>query len=296
MKKWIISSLLVLLLIGQQPAIGVTPKIGSKCLELKQIIKVGSTVVVCANSKGKTIWRKATPAEVSRFEKNKSTAEKAAAEKAAAEKAAAEKAAAEKAAAEKAAAEKICVVGGKCAIGSTGPGGGIVFYDAKSQQSWGRYLEVAPNGWGGSPVDPGAKWCNVTNQLLSSSITDPVLKARIGDEIGSGKSNTDLMVSNCTSGAGNLAREYRGGGKSDWFLPSRNELIELCKFVRGQTIGDPSVRCVYTGYLMEGFIGYFLWSSSESSATSAWGTTLGAGGQIGSAKNLAFYVRPVRAF
>ena len=43
----------------------------------------------------------------------------------------------------KAAAE--CAKSGRnCRIGNTGPGGGIVFYDAYSQQSWGRYLEVAP--------------------------------------------------------------------------------------------------------------------------------------------------------
>lgn len=37
-------------------------------------------------------------------------------------------------------------VTGSFSIGDTGPGGGIVFYDAGSQQSWGRYIE-ALDGW-----------------------------------------------------------------------------------------------------------------------------------------------------
>ena len=45
--------------------------------------------------------------------------------------------------------QHICVNGGACSVGDRGPGGGTVFYDAGSAQTWGRYLEVAPNDLGG---------------------------------------------------------------------------------------------------------------------------------------------------
>ena len=60
-----------------------------------------------------------------------------------------------------------CIPGEFCPISSTGPGGGKVFYDAGSQQSWGQYLEVAPKGWSGKAVDPSELWCNLANSDLS---------------------------------------------------------------------------------------------------------------------------------
>ena len=46
-----------------------------------------------------------------------------------------------------------------CQIGDTGPGGGVVFYDAGQPQPWGRYLEAAPAGWfnvpGAQDLRPG---------------------------------------------------------------------------------------------------------------------------------------------
>ena len=147
-----------------------------------------------------------------------------------AEKVAAEKAAAEKAVAEKAEADaksKICVVGDSCKVGNTGPGGGVVFYDAGSQQSWGRYLEVAPSGWYGTALDPALTRCDI-EQL---GPTHPGV-------IGSGKAHTDVMVSVCIGGAALAARSYRGGGKSDWFLPSSDELNELYNFIKSPNSGN----------------------------------------------------------
>jgi hypothetical protein len=164
------------------------------------------------------------------------------------EKEAADKAAADKAAADKAAVDadrgKVCVPGGSCKVGNTGPAGGIVFYDAGSQQSWGRYLEVAPQGWSGSTEDPEANWCPVKT----------FLSTQVG--IGYGKSNTDLMMTGCTTGAAVMARSFKGGGKSDWFLPSKDELNELYKYARsapgGTLLASFSLRSSY-------------WTSSESS-------------------------------
>ena len=93
----------------------------------------------------------------------------------------------------------VCVAGGPCAIGDTGPGGGIVFYDAGSVQPWGRYLEAAPEGWSGAPWDPLAAWCSNTTTLIPGAM---------GTALGTGAANTANMLAACSSGAANLARSY----------------------------------------------------------------------------------------
>ena len=197
-----------------------------------------------------------------------------------------------KAAAE--AAAECAKSGRNCRIGNTGPGGGIVFYDAYSQQSWGRYLEVAPKGWSvsvsasASGVTTGrvAEWCNVRDSVSSDNQANSNLS---DEEIGKGKANTDLMVALCSSGAGVEARAYKGGGKSDWFLPSKYELRELCEFVRR--------------YGRVEFEADWYWSSSEKidSAnmilfTNTIQNTFSCLGHLSGSKNTPRYVLPVRAF
>jgi vacuolar-type H+-ATPase subunit H len=214
---------------------------------------------------------------------------------------------------------KVCNPNSNCPVGSTGPGGGIVFYDSGGRQSWGRYLEVAPAGWSGSATDPYNTWCNITNVHFASSITDLDLKAKIGVEIGKGKANTNLMLANCNSGAGHAAQTYKGGGKSDWFLPSRDELNELCKYAKllPTSTGTDcptkpecqlfSVLCQSPATLREGFgtvFPYSYWSSSETNDKSAWSQKFATEGVYKSQsvpkpdepKAYVNRVRPVRAF
>ena len=201
----------------------------------------------------------------------------------------------------------VCIPGSYCPIGSSGPGGGIVFYDAGSQQSWGRYLEVAPKGWSVSASASGvttgrvAEWCNVSGSVNGSIEVKGQATAILGSvEIGKGKANTNLMVAFCSSGAGVEARAYKGGGKSDWFLPSKDELNELCKFASYQPTGfsEPrwiDARCEFDRYERVGFEVGDYWSSSEQYSY-AWSINFLSGGASNNTKNTLLYVRPIRAF
>jgi hypothetical protein len=200
-------------------------------------------------------------------------------------KAAAEaNAAVEKAAVEKAAAVAECTKSGRsCEVGNAGPGGGIVFYDAGSQQSWGRYLEFAPAGWSGAAQDPVTNWCNMNSILLTQG------------GIGTGKANTDLILAGCKSGAAFIARFYNGGGKDDWFLPSIEELNELCKFASNQSTGNPKISCNGSRTPLGGFVGEY-WSSSEANQNFASFRGFNYVGLGTYFKSHTYYVRPIRAF
>lgn len=291
MKRFLLASLLLLTSLSGSPfSNAVAPKVGGNCSKINQFHESKSSLLICAAAKGKKTWRKATPIENS-FYKN-TIAEKVSQNDENQFESPA-----------KVAIEEVnanlgtsCSSGINCKIGNTGPGGGIIFFDAGKKLSWGRYLELAPNGWSGTPLDPGTPWCNETDLFLTSGITSPTLKALVGMEIGKGKANTDLMITYCTWGAGNISRAYKGGAKSDWFLPSQGELNELCKFAHFQITGDPKVVCAESRVRRSGFVGFFYWSSYETEPRGASYQNFVLGKQSGGAKKSIYRVRPVRAF
>ena len=172
-------------------------------------------------------------------------------------------------------------------VGGAGPSGGIVFYDAGSVQSWGRYLEVACAGWsdgtcGGDLTDPRATWgCSGT------SIT-----GADGTAIGTGKQNTTAIVNGCETPditPAERAYDLVLGGQSDWFLPSKDELNQM--YINLHSASTP----------LGGFSTDYYWSSSEWSSINfpglfANGQNFVGGGQNNAGKTNLYYVRPVRAF
>ena len=192
-----------------------------------------------------------------------------------------------------------CASGGLCAVGDTGPGGGIVFYvHANGTFACGEtlnqnctYLEVAPNTWNGGSADPLAPWgCDQT----------PIAGAD-GTAIGAGRQNTTDIVNGCaTSGiAALLANDLTLGGQSDWFLPSKDELNALCKWAFGDTVNAICNNGGSGGLSLTGVGGFSIdlyWSSSELSGDDALDQNFYIGSQAYNSKDLTDSVRPVRAF
>jgi hypothetical protein len=194
-----------------------------------------------------------------------------------------------------------CATGATCVVGDTGPGGGIVFYvgsftaPGTACNTTCRYLEAAPTGWN-TGADPSRSWATDANQST-------VVSGAYGLVVGTGYQNSvDILNQTgnvAASSAAVLARGYRGGTKSDWFLPSKDELNEMCFYFSGVAKNGDG-RCngnASTGRAgVGGFASEFYWSSSEDYANGAWVQLFNFGGQGVGYKDSTRYVRPVRAF
>ena len=117
-----------------------------------------------------------------------------------------------------------CATGGTCSVGATGPGGGKVFAIASGTGNGLNYefaTSPVPSG-GASYLTYGNvtfQWCNVTTGTISGAL---------GTAIGTGFSNTNsIIASQGKNYAAGVARAYTGGGYTDWYLPSKDELEKL---------------------------------------------------------------------
>ena len=161
-----------------------------------------------------------------------------------------------------------CAEGGTCVVGDTGRGGGTVFYVDYSRPTGSQVFEAAPNGWNTATPDADLE---VPWGLPGVPGDCGWLDIGTATAIGEGKPNTNLITSTvacntpATAPAAWAAKDYNGGSQTDWFLPSMDELNQLCKWARGQstTVAKQAVVCNNTGTLDPGFTLEVYWSSSE---------------------------------
>ena len=207
-------------------------------------------------------------------------------------------------------------------VGERGPGGGIVYYVSTSYfTSTGstcdtqcKYLEVAPATWqseGASFADDFYyQWSSNASAATLQDIETQSNEGFSGYEkanwrIGQGRYNTSVMLAyGATSAAQAAVLAYAGDSTAgQWFIPSMNELNELCKYARGQTTGNLTVACDSSGTLktgtandLEGFVESYYWSSTEIDTLNAWTQVFDYASQDYNNKDNTFRVRPVRAF
>jgi hypothetical protein len=183
-----------------------------------------------------------------------------------------------------------CSNGGTCAVGETGPGGGTVIYVSATPitlQGQGRTvtrIEMAKDGWGGTtyPTDPLLPLCQVNNNnggplfmgpIVGPANTNGYSNVALPTGLGDGLDNTNKLLSfniptvSCalSTQAAAVARSYSGGGLSDWFLPSRDELNLVCRYANSLDMSSTANCASRTIPVLSDFntgTGDYWWSSS----------------------------------
>ena len=161
--------------------------------------------------------------------------------------------------------KKTCATCSACAVGDTGPGGGKVFYIASG------VCYEAPTS-DQSTVIRKYKWGCYGTEISGAD----------GTAIGTGYQNTQAILAGCEERpiASSVCSSLTLGGKSDWFLPSKDELNQM--YIQRSVIG--------------GFSSNDYWSSSQFSSNNAWLQYFGNGLQYGYIKDYSGQVRCSRSF
>jgi hypothetical protein len=170
------------------------------------------------------------------------------------------------------------------AVGDTGPGGGKIFYVSKpgftmiDDNTTCHYLEAAP-----ADMATTLKWAS--SDYTSTDITGT------GGSIGRGRENTALILAtDADAPAAKACDEYSNNGKTDWFLPSSDELNELRK--QKNAVGNFNTTDL-------GYTDYNYLSSTQDTYSYAYGqdfTRDGGDEWCGLSKSWGYSVRAVRAF
>lgn len=169
------------------------------------------------------------------------------------------------------------------AVGDAGPAGGTIIYASvggfASGTGTAHYLEA-----GVAPLDQGPWGCGSVDVVGATGVG-----------IGDGKSNTEAILNaGCASGSiAEEAQEYALGGYHDWYLPSKSELNQICRWQAGQQsgVGTEDSTC-------SGPISYdYFWSSSQATDSTAWRQKVPNGGMaFDEGKNMNSPSWPIRAF
>ena len=162
-------------------------------------------------------------------------------------------------------------------------GGGVVFYIFESGDTG--YVAGETHGLIAAVQDQssGIRWYNGSYTTTGATATT----------IGTGSANTDAIIAaqgaTETSYAAGVARAYTGGGFTDWFLPSKDELNQM--YTNKATINTTASANGGSNFSTNAY-----WSSTEFDVEYAWLQYFSNGNQYGDIKDYTIYVRAVRAF
>lgn len=158
-------------------------------------------------------------------------------------------------------------------IGETGPSGGFIFYNKLDTVDGWNFLEMYTTDIGG---------------LSDWSANNSFIPTQLG--IGTGASNSNQIVQFGSSdvNAATICVNFEINGISDWFLPSRNELLEIRNNLHLNGIGFLSPNQIY-------------WSSSQDDTfpENAWSVQMNnedINQSVSYLKSSQFKIRPIRRF
>jgi len=167
-------------------------------------------------------------------------------------------------------------------------GGGVIYYLFVDGETG--YVAGETHGLIAAVQDQssGIRWDNDNGIIVSAGAAD--------QSIGAGSANTDAIIlaqgAPETSYAAGLARDYNGGGYTDWFLPSRNEAYQM--FINKALINNTAAANSGSDLTENAYY----WSSSEknNNVTLAWWFEISNGSSGVTNKGTTYNVRAVRAF